>query len=280
MEKNIQQGGMHYQEVDGVGFLTFPAFEKSGLVKHAFSTRIGGVSSAPYETMNLSFTRGDRAENVTENIRLFCNAVGVSYESLVASNQDHHTQIRRVGKSECGIGIRFPADRKSVDGLITNEPGVTLVTHYADCTPLFFLDTQKKAIGLSHAGWRGTVAQIGMLTVRKMQEEFNSDPADILVGIGPSIGPCCFEVDRDVAEAFAVLQQSTQKPFVEKNGNGKYQVNLWEANKQILLSAGILEQHVVLAEICTCCNNTWLWSHRATKGIRGGMAAMLQLWPE
>ncbi len=274
------RGSMRYRERDGVGYLTFPAFDRVHFVRHAFSTRVGGVSPAPFNTMNLSRGRGDSDAHVNRNLHLLCDAVGVDYCSLVSSAQDHHTQIRRVGRRECGIGVRFPADRQSVDGLITDEPGVTLLTHYADCTPLFFLDRKKRAIGLAHAGWRGTAAQIGAITVQSMQKEFSSDPADILVGIGPSIGSCCFEVDRDVAEAFMALWTFEPNAFVKAGRPGKYQVDLWEANRRILLGAGILAQHITVGGLCSCCNHSWLWSHRATKGVRGGMAALMQLLPE
>lgn len=129
---------MELHEKQGVAYLTFPAFSAVPFVRHAFSTRVGGVSCGEFSSMNLSFHRGDPDETVLTNYHRFCDAAGFSFDSLVASAQDHHTEIRRVTKRECGIGIWRPRDQESVDGLLTDEPGVTLVTYYADCVPLYF----------------------------------------------------------------------------------------------------------------------------------------------
>jgi YfiH family protein len=261
-------------------YLTFPAFSAFPFVRHAFSTRFGGISKDEFSSMNLAFGRGDSDENVRENYRRFCSAAGFRYESLVSSAQDHHTFVRRVGKEQCGIGIWKPKDRPSVDGLITNEPGVTLVTHYADCVPIFLLDPQKRAICLLHAGWRGTVAKIGAAGVQAMVREFDTRPQDLIAGIGPSIGPCCFEVDKPVQEAFAALTSLHPADFIRDDGNGKYHINLWETNRRILMEAGIPESSITIGGICTKCNADWLFSHRATGGKRGGLSAFMALEEE
>lgn len=271
---------MHLQVVDAVGFLTFPAFERFSFVRHAFSTRLGGVSREEFTSMNLSFGRGDSDEHVLENYRRLCGAVGVEFEGLVASAQDHHTYIRRVGEEQRGIGITRPRDMDSVDGLITNQPGVTLVTYYADCVPLFFLDPAHKAIGLAHAGWKGTVGRIGEQMVRRMAEEFGSEPRELLAAVGPSIGPCCYEVDAPVAQQFAALEGLPTEAFLTEKGAGKSMLNLWEANRQILLKAGVAEENISVTDLCTRCNHDLLISHRATGGKRGGMAAMMCLTEE
>ena len=171
---------MHYWEKDSVGWLTFPALEALPFVRHAFSTRLGGVSTGEFSSMNLNFGRGDPRETVEENFRRFCAAAGFSMESLTASAQDHHTTVRRVGAAERGVGVTRPRDRESVDGLITDDPPVTLVTYYADCTPLFFVDPAHRAVGLGHSGWRGTAAGMGACMVRRMEEEFGSRPEEII----------------------------------------------------------------------------------------------------
>lgn len=140
---------------NGVCYLTFPAFEKIPFVRHAFSTRIGGVSENEFASMNLSFGRGDSDEKVRENYRRFCGAAGFTYDSLISSAQVHGRVIRRVGRENRGEGFTRPKVKTGVDGLVTNEPGVTLVTHYADCVPLFFADPKNGAVGLAHSGWRG-----------------------------------------------------------------------------------------------------------------------------
>jgi YfiH family protein len=272
---NYDSKNMQLNINSDAAYLTFPMFERFAFVKHAFSTRIGGVSKNEYASMNLSFGRGDSDENVTENYRRFCAAAGFDYQTLVASSQDHHTFIRRVGSEHYGNGIWKPKDMQSVDGLITDEPNVTLVTYYADCVPLFFIDPENRAIGLAHAGWRGTVAQIGREAVTAMQREFGSDPRCLFAAVGPSIGPCCFEVDTPVYDEFRKLTELKPQEFITDDGNGKYHIDLWEANRRILMNAGIPQDQISVAELCTRCNSDWLFSHRASGGKRGGLAAMM-----
>ena len=139
----------------GVTWLSFPVLEETGMVTHAFSTRMGGVSEGPYATMNFSFTRGDDPEAVKENYRRMANALEVDMERMVVTWQTHTTNVRLVSEQDFGKGVISDRDYRDVDGLITNIPGVTLVTFFADCVPLYFVDTKKRVIGLSHSGWRG-----------------------------------------------------------------------------------------------------------------------------
>lgn len=266
---------MSWNETSGVAFLTFPAFETLGFLRHAFSTRLGGVSEREFSAMNLNFGRGDKEENVRENFCRFCAAAGFDPQTLVASAQDHHTTVRRVDASHRGTGVWKPRDRQSVDGLITDAPNVTLVTYYADCVPLFFADPVHRAVGLAHAGWRGTVAKMGEVMVKRMEEAFGTDPRDLFAAVGPSIGPCCFEVDAPVAEEFYRLEELHPREFVTEKPGGKFMVDLWETNRRILLRSGIPENQISVAKLCTKCNSDWLFSHRATGGKRGGMAAMI-----
>lgn len=263
--------------VDGVGFLTFPSLSELDFVNHAFSTRIGGVSTGEFKSMNLNFKRGDNPENVTENYKIFCKAAGFDYNTLVSSSQDHNTFVRCVTKKDCGIGIYREHDIQSVDALVTNEPGVTLVTHYADCTPLFFADPVKRVIALAHAGWRGTVAKIGEITVDKMVEEFGCDPTDIIAVIGPAIGFCCYEVDAPVFEEFASFTELKPAYFTKTLGHGKYLIDLKEANRRMLLEAGLLSINITISDVCTKCNSGLLYSHRASGGKRGGLVAMMSI---
>lgn len=262
---------------DALGYLTFDSLSDLPYIKHAFSTRLGGVSSGEFNSLNMSFNRGDKDENVTENYNRLCNAVGIEFESLTASAQDHHTFVRRVTADNRGVGIYKPRDMDSVDGLITNEKGITLVTYFADCTPLLFVDTKNKAIGATHAGWRGTVGKIGKITVERMKEEFGTNPKDMVVTIGPTIGRCCYEVDEPVAEKFRVLDGLDSSKFVFPKGGGKYLLDLSETNRQILISAGIENSNITVSDVCTRCSSDLIWSHRATGGKRGGMCAVLEL---
>lgn len=263
--------------VDGVGFLQFPSLTALGFVNNAFSTRIGGVSENEFKSMNLNFKTGDDPQRVTENYRIFCRAAGFDFDSLVSSSQDHNTFVRTVTKADCGIGITRPHDIDSVDALVTNEPGVTLVTHYADCTPLLFADPEKRVIALAHAGWRGTIGKIGEATVEKMEQEFGCDPSDIIAVVGPAIGACCYEVDTPVYEEFASLTELKPAYFTKILGHGKYLIDLKEANRRMLLDAGLLSINITISDVCTKCNSGLLFSHRASGGKRGGLVAMMSI---
>ena len=261
-----------------VPYLSFPLLEQSGLVHHGFSTRMGGVSTGIYESMNLSFTRGDEDASVRENFERFGAAIGVRTSDMVFSRQTHTSNVRIVTEEDRGKGIVCPVDYANVDGLVTDVPGLCLVTFYADCVPLFFLDPVRKVIGLSHSGWRGTVAKIGLETVKKMQEVYGSRPEDTLACIGPSICQSCYEVSSDVIDAFreAFSQELWEALFYEKP-DGKYQLNLWKANEAVFAEAGILPEHIAVTNICTNCNPELLYSHRASGGRRGSLAAFLAL---
>lgn len=267
---------MNIKENKGVTYLTYPALEELSGFVHAFSTRLGGVSEGIYSSMNLSFTRGDDKNSVMENYRRLAEAVGFSVENIVTSDQTHTANVRVITEADRGNGITKPRPYTDVDGMITNAPGLVLATFYADCVPLYFIDPVRKAIGLSHSGWRGTAAHIGAVTVRRMQEEYGSLPEDIYGAIGPSICQECYEVSEDVILEFQKTfpEQSWRDLFYRKE-NGKYQLNLWEANRQIMLDAGLIEEHISLPGLCTCCNPEFLFSHRASRGKRGNLGAFL-----
>ena len=272
---NFISDTMKLNEHDGVSYLTYNRLSEIDFIRHAFSTRLGGASSGIFESMNLSFEHDD-FDTVTENYKRFCNAAGFDFDTLVASSQDHHTFVRVCTKEQCGIGISKPKDIQSVDALVTNELGVTLVTYYADCTPLFFIDLKRKAIGLAHAGWRGTVGKIGEQVIKTMADNFCTDPADLVCAIGPAISKCCYEVDKACADNFHALGLDDSK-FVFPKEDGKFMVDLLETNRQILVSAGVKEENITLSDLCTKCNSDLLWSHRATNGKRGTMAAFMTL---
>lgn len=267
---------MQIKEKNGVTWLSYPAFEQFQDIVHAFSTRLGGVSQGIYSSMNLSFTRGDEEAAVYENYRRLAAAVGFAAEDIVTSDQTHTANVRVVTEEDRGNGITKPRPYTDVDGMITNVPGLVLATFYADCVPLYFIDPVRHAIGLSHSGWRGTVAKIGRVTVDKMREMYGTDPQDLYTAIGPSICQDCYEVSEDVILEF---QNSFEKKYWDllfyRKENGKYQLNLWEANRLIMLEAGVKEEHISMPGICTCCNPEFLFSHRASHGKRGNLGAFL-----
>lgn len=266
------------KEVGGVPYLAYPLLEKTELVRHGFSTRLGGVSKGVCSTMNLSFARGDDEEAVRENYRRMAAALHVEEDSFVLSAQTHTTNIRVVTEKDRGKGLIEPLDYSNVDGLVTDEPGLCLTTFYADCVPLFFLDPVKKVIGLSHSGWRGTVGRIGERTLAVMKDTYGSNPENVLAAIGPSICQSCYEVSEDVINAFRQhFSEKDWKVLFYRKENGKYQLNLWKANEIVLKEAGIREENLAVTNLCTCCNSELLFSHRASEGKRGNLAAFLAL---
>ena len=266
------------QEKDGVYWLTYPRLEAEKEFLHGFSTRLGGVSKEHLYSMNLSFARGDRKENVRENFQRIAHAVGFSEEKMVFTHQTHTTNVRKVTEEDWGKGFSRERDYSDVDGLITNVPQTVLTTFYADCVPIYLMDPVKKAIGLCHSGWRGTVGRISQVTIARMQEEYSSDPKDILAAVGPSICQNCYEVRGDVIEQFQdSFREKYWKELFYQKENGKYQLNLWKANEIILEEAGITKEHISVTDICTCCNPQLLYSHRASKGQRGNLAAFLMI---
>ena len=268
-----------YKEIEGsVPFLKYPILEETGIVNHGFSTKFGGVSKGYYSSMNLSFTRGDNEEDVRENFRRIADAIGVKTENMVFTHQTHTTNVRVVTKEDRGNGITRERNFFDTDGLVTNDRNVCLVTFFADCVPLYFVDPVKKVIGLSHSGWRGTVGKIGLETVKVMKEEFGSNPEHILACVGPSICQDCYEVSEDVIIQF---KESFDKKYWDslfyRKDNGKYQLDLWKANEIVFLEAGITKEHMAITNVCTHCNSDIFYSHRTTGDKRGNMCAFLEI---
>lgn len=271
-------GTTELKEKNHVPYIQFKNLSATGIVKHGFSTRKGGVSTGIFSSMNLNFKRGDDPDAVMENYRRMAAALNMRVEDMVLSDQTHTTNVRVITEEDRGKGILRPQDYSDVDGMITNVPGIVLVTSYADCVPLYFVDPVRKAIGLSHSGWKGTVGHIGQKTVWKMHEVYGSEPKDIVAAIGPSICQSCYEVSDDVAEAFrANFTADEAADILLDKGNGKYQLDLWKANWYVLTDAGILPEHLSVTDLCTACHPELLWSHRKTNGQRGGLSAFLSL---
>ena len=257
--------------------LHYPLLENTGIVEHCFTTRLGGVSEGVCTSLNLSFSRGDNPIAVMENYRRVAETFGKTTEDFVCTDQTHTTTVLKVGKDEKGYGVTKERPYTDVDGLITNEPGVILSTFYADCVPLYFVDPVNKAIGLSHSGWRGTVGRMGQKTLEAMKEAFGTNPKDVYAAIGPSICQDCYEISEDVAEHFYEEFKGHGDEILINKGNGKYQLDLWKTNEMVMLEAGILPGHLAVTNICTCCNAEVLFSHRASQGKRGNLAAFLML---
>ena len=262
---------------DNVPYISYRALADIKWLKNGFSTRLGGVSEGVLSTMNLGFGRNDLPENVVKNHEIIANAIGFNPENIVASKQTHTTNVKIVSKKDCGKGIYRERDYDDVDGMITNEKGIVLSTYFADCVPLYMVDTKNKAIGLSHSGWRGTVGKIGKVTLDLMKETYGTNPKDVIACIGPSICRDCYEVSEDVATEFEAAFKGREKDILINKGNGKYQLDLWECNYIIFKECGVYEENIHMPDICTCHNMEMMFSHRATQGRRGNLAAFLSI---
>lgn len=251
---------------------------KTGIIKHGFSTRLGGVSAGIFSSLNLGFSRGDEYDLVLENHKRISDAIGFDYRDIVTSKQTHTINIKVVTKEDKGKGIISDRDYSDIDGFVTNISGIPLATYYADCVPLFFVDVKEKAIGLSHSGWRGTVDKMGMHTVKEMEKQYGSKPENIFAFIGPSICQKCYEIGKDVAVEFEKTFTTDEcNYFMYEKQNNKYQLDLWKANEIIMIKAGIKKENIDITDICTCCNSDLLFSHRASNGERGSLGAFLIL---
>ena len=260
-------------------YLCFPQLAKTGIADHLFTTRMGGVSTGIFSSLNLSYTRGDEAGAVDENFRRVAAIFDETPDRIVCSHQTHTTNVRLVTEEDAGKGVTREREFTDVDGLITDTPGLLLATFYADCVPLFFVDVRHKAIGLSHSGWRGTVARMGQCVVDRMGECFGTRPEDLVAAIGPSICQTCYEVSEDVADAFAeeFRGEGQRDRILQAKGQGKYLLDLWAANELVLKEAGIPGEQIQVTDVCTCHNSEYLFSHRASQGRRGNLGAFLGL---
>ena len=263
----------HTQTKNGVTFLTADTLSDGGVL-HGFSTRLGGVSPAPWDSLNLDDRRGDDIANVQENFRRLCAALDMDVRRAVLSRQVHRDDVRIVTAADAGKGLWTPQDYDSADALVTDVPGLPLVVFSADCNVILLHDPVRRVVGAAHAGWRGTAAGIAGRTVRVMRDTYGCDPADIRAAIGPAIGQCCFETDGDVPDALREALGAEAEPFMAWNGR-KWHIDLKAVNALWLRKAGV--QHIDVCADCTCCRTDLYWSHRKTGLRRGEQAALLAL---
>ena len=264
--------------------MSFQTHEQNGLVwltsdilggvRHGFSTRKGGVSVPPWDTLNLGVGRGDDLENVRENYRRFCAALGTDPTRCVLSKQIHEDNVRLVTADDCGKGLWRDRDYTSVDAMICNTPEIPLVVFSADCNVILLYDPVRRAIGAAHAGWRGTALGIVKKTVEQMTAAFGCDPADLRAAIGPAIGQCCFETDGDVPVALRDALGADVEPYMTWNGS-KWHIDLKSVNALWLRRAGV--EQIDRSDLCTACRQDLFWSHRKVGQARGSQIAMICL---
>lgn len=259
-----------------VPYFSIPSFDKMG-VKNGFTTKFGGVSEGYFAEMNMNVSK-EPPEIYKENYRRVCKTLQMNVKHTVLSYQTHTTNIRVVSEDDLGKGVFKPRDYIDTDGLVTDLKDVPLVTQYADCVPLYFYDPIKKCIGLSHAGWRGTLHNMAEATVKKLSDIFGSHASDLYCAIGPSICRECYEVGEEVrADFFEVYGKETASKLIYSNEKGRFQLDLWEANRLNLICAGVRDDHITVTDICTKCNEKLLYSHRVMGDKRGNLAAFLSL---
>lgn len=271
----IKHGFIYKRTNKGTGLYCAEALDKAGGVSHGFSTREGGITvDPPKASLNLSWTRCGSPEEVIANFKIFAEGAGIDYDDMAVVNHEHGANVLRIAHEHRGRGF-YKDPLPPCDGIITDDPTVTLVTSHADCGAYFFYDPVHCAIGMAHAGWKGTLLRIGAEMARRMTEEFDTDPSDIIAATGPCICRDCFEVDADLGEKF---QSEFGYPGISRPGRqGKAYVDLELAAAVQFVEAGIRPESITLMNACTYENRQHFFSHRRDKGITGSMAAYIKL---
>lgn len=268
---------MKIYKQNGIQWLVFEHFSRYDNLIHSFSTRLGGNSKPPYDSLNLAFHVGDDPEVVIENRKLLCQVLDLNLADLTAGEQIHGDSIKIVTVQDRGCGaLSYDNAFRGTDGFITNQTGVVLSSYYADCVPLFIFDPIQRVIALAHGGWKGTVKRIGAKTIRKMIQYFETKPEDCLVGIGPSIGQCCYEVDEKV---LAPLKKefSYWEELVKFKDGQRWFLDLWETNRRTFLEIGVKPENIEVSSSCTSCHHDLFFSYRAENGHTGRMASIIAL---
>lgn len=261
---------------NGVVFYKNELLDDVSFIRHAFSTRIGGVSKDAYTSLNLGRNPRYNETEVLENYRLFSDAIGIPMEHMVLSDQVHKDKIHVASLADCGKGLLIPSDISDTDGFITNQAGVALVTFYADCTPFLIADPVKRAVSSVHSGWRGTLYQIAQKAVLKLMETYGSNPKDLICVSGPSIKQCHFEVGHEVYEEFfSVFGERAKKHTMFQNE--KCYIDTDALNLLSLTDVGVLPEHIAICPKCTYCKKDIFYSHRGDKKETGRMCAVIEI---
>lgn len=260
-------------EQEGLLYLTSAVLDGCPHVIHGFSTRRGGVSAPPFDTLNLGVGRGDDTDAVRENYRRFCACIGADPRRAVLSKQVHETTVRVCTAADAGKGLYTQRDY-TADALVTDVPELPLVVFSADCGILLFHDPVTGCVGACHAGWRGCAAGIVEKTVHELERVYGARPENLRCAIGASIGPCCFETDADVPAAMTAALGRDAEPYLTRSGE-KWHVDLTGLNRQWLLRSGVAPEHIDVCGLCTACRPDLFWSHRKMGNARGGQIAMI-----
>lgn len=256
--------------VKGVPVYRVQAFDNYPYLAHAIFTRNGGQSQPPFSSLNLSISVGDSPQTVARNIKTACRVVDTTPGQTVSCYLVHGAQVFTINKHN-----RQPLMGQA-DGLITAEPGIFLFMRFGDCTPLIFFDPVQHAVGLTHAGWRGTLKNAAGATIEAMVNQLGCSPKDIITVIGPAIGPCCYEVGPEVISAATAAFSEPGSLFTRRNGKSRHaHFDLWEANRRQLAGAGVTQ--IIQSELCTACRTDAFFSHRAEQGRTGRFGVIIGL---
>lgn len=258
-------------------YFTVPDFTATGQVVHAFTTRLGGSSRDPFHSLNLGLHVGDDPQTVLMNRQRICNLLGSDISRLVAGQQVHGDRVLLVDESLVGRGAKSPEDAlPGVDALVTATDGVLISSYYADCVPLMFFDPVHRVAALAHAGWKGTVHRIGAKTLRHMEEMHGCQANNIMVGVGPSIAQCCYEVGDHVMDKVSACLPG-RSGLARQVKPGVWGLDLPEVNRRILLESGIKPDNITMSGYCTACSDDLFYSYRKQKGQTGRMASLIML---
>jgi polyphenol oxidase len=261
-----------------VKFFQFSNLSKFPEIKHFISTRANGVSKTPFDSLNLGYHTADRNSNVKINWTILSDATQISLDSFVIARQVHQGGVVVAGQSTLrGAWANPEFEIKNTDAFITNEKNTCLIVKVADCVPILIFDPEKHVIAAIHAGWRGTVESVTANTINKLIIEFKSNPENLVVGIGPSIGPCCYETGTDVEKAVLMKWGTTDQFLVKSGVTSKFYFDLWYANRFELLRLGVKSENIETAGICSKCNSEMYFSSRASGGITGRFCAGIMI---
>jgi len=265
-----------------INLLTILFFEnllKYKEIRHFISTRKGGVSKPPFDSLNLGLHVGDDPDNVLKNRKRLATTIGIPLRHFTIGEQIHSGNITIISEESRGKGSTNHKEAiNATDAMVTNAPGICLVVLVADCVPMLFFDPVKRAIGVAHAGWKGTLQFIAQKTVRAMEKAFGSLAEDIVVGVGPSIGPCCYKVGPDIISQVEIIFYTKKEYILNESKSGEGYFDLWKANLTQLLQTGIERKNIEMSRMCTCHNPDVFFSYRHQKGSTGRFCAGITLF--
>ncbi|MDI3327455.1 MAG: peptidoglycan editing factor PgeF [Alicyclobacillaceae bacterium] len=270
---------MHWELVESpdVVYWRMIGWEESGAVRARFFSRRGGVSRPPFQELNFGFTVGDRPEDVLANRERAARSFGIGIDRWVFCRQVHGRRVHLAGLADAGRGARSVEDAlPDTDAVVTRESGLVLATLAADCVPVLLYAPEARAVGAVHAGWRGTALQAAAAAVEALSS-LGARAREILAVIGPAIGPCCYEVDEKVRSAFVSEWGRVPERLFAPSREGRYLLDLWEANREVLRRAGLDERRITVMGVCTSCREDLCFSHRRDRGVTGRMAAAIAL---